>query len=267
MKAFENRIAMPSFVGSGSSLNLGRRFISSVVQTLRIGCSEEAKIAHLKNKRCFNRHRKLAKILIRDGDATILVFSSPAEIDEYLDRSVPVQKRTDQNLSTKTTANSEQLRTILRQYASDGTAIFFILETDGDVAAFQKRVRDGGSYALQEHGFDGRFEQRTPERSLRYASFDTLADQGIAILDFGPGGAQYKSALTLGSLTIWSFVWFGLRIRARSASRSFMGLVFSDPFLKALLGSRLTNFVRSSRRKIISRTAGDLRTNFGSITP
>ena len=240
---------------------------SRVVHTLRIRETKEATITHLKKKRRYNLNRQLSKILAGESESSILTFRSPAEIEEYIERSGPVQARTYQNQLTKTTANSEQLQTILRQDASDGAAICFILEIDGEVAAFQKGVRRGTSYSLQELGFDRRYEQLSPGMSLLYASFDTLADQGVSILDFGSGEAQYKSVLTSGNSTIWSFVRFGPRLRAKVDAKVFKAMVASDRLLKACVGSRLTKVARRSWRNAVAKSTAGKVAKVGSEGP
>jgi CelD/BcsL family acetyltransferase involved in cellulose biosynthesis len=151
-----------------------------------------------RSKKTRDNLKRYAKKLLRDhGDELSLrVFSKPEEIDELFAAVEEVAAKTYQRGLGVAIADGAEHRRLIGVGLERGWFRAYVLSLAGRPVAFWPGTAFRGTFSVGTPGYDPAFaEYRVGMYVLLRVIEDLCADEGIDVLDFGPGEAAYKRQL------------------------------------------------------------------------
>lgn len=207
-----------------------------------------APYSHLSKKKRYNLRRQMS--IIRGLGGEVLAFYEPSDLRIFLDQAVPLSQATYQNHLTAGIGNSAHSREHLLHMSQAARACCFLLTIEQRPVAFQTGIITGRRYDLLEIGFDTRHKKLSPGTSLLLMSLEHLERRGVQSLDFGPGDAHYKRWLANTKERLVSLHhWQGLR--GRIDARIHRHMIYSEKFLRGMVGPTFQDRVRKFRRNLL----------------
>ncbi len=136
------------------------------------------------------KQKQLAKRFESGLDYTRV--SAPEDVDAFVTRAARIVRQTYQASLGIGAVDTPAYKAFCREVAEAGHLRGYLFEGDGEPIAYVLGDTEGGEYHLWATSFVPEYGKHSPGMVLVRLAIDDLQAEGIPMLDFGDGEAQYK---------------------------------------------------------------------------
>ncbi len=152
------------------------------------------------------------------GDVTLEKVSRREQVDTFFDEASRIVSQSyHAALGIGVQAHKTDLKAYLCELADEGALRAYVLRAGGRAIAYAQGDLHGGVLYLWSTSYLPEYRDLAPGIVLTYRIIETLAEEGVPLLDFGWGDNAYKQRLGSHKLQVLDIRVYGSGLKPRAA--------------------------------------------------